>query len=106
MPQGPSADRRQSPRHPLATTVEMFHEPSRRAYPVRSVDISEGGMLLYLPVSVPVDLGQSVRLTVGSEPRPELHGLGLQPREATIVRVDRKGMLRVGYIPVGVRFDG
>ena len=106
MPQRPSADRRQSPRHPLATTVEMFHGTSQRANPARSVDISEVGMLLYVPVAVPVDLGQSIRVTIGSEPRPELHGLGLQPRDATIVRVDRKGMLRVGYIPVGVRFDG
>ena len=89
----------------MATTVQFYHGPSRREYPARSVDISHGGMLMYVPAGVPVARGQPIRLTIGSHGRPELAGLGNKPLDATIVRVDRKGMIELGHLPVGVRFS-
>jgi len=104
MERQPSTDRRQFPRHPLATTVNFYHGPTRREYPARSVDISHGGMLVYLPAAAPVAPGQTIRVTIGSHGRPELSELSNRPLQATVVRVDRRGMLALGHLPVGVRF--
>lgn len=98
------ADRRRHVRYPLTTMVQFYHGPSRRQFPARTVDISSGGVLMHVPASVPVTPGQPVRLTIGSHNRPEAAGLSDRPIDGTIVRVDRRGMLDVGHLPVGVRF--
>ena len=98
------SDRRQFTRYPMATTVEFFHGPSRRNYPARSVDVSRGGMLMFVPATTPVAPGQPIRVTLGGYSQPELHTLSNKPVEGTIVRVDRGGMLEAGHLPVGVRF--
>lgn len=85
-------------------TVQFYHGPSRREYPARSVNISFGGMLMYVPVGTPVAAGQPIRMTLGSHDRPEFAGLSERPLDATIVRVDRKKIVEVGHVPVGVRF--
>jgi len=99
-------ERRRHPRHPMATSVEFFHGPSRRSFPGRSVDLSAGGMLMYVPATTPVQPGQPIRLSMGSIDRPEFSGLGDGPIDATIVRVDRMPLLSKGHIAVGVRFAG
>jgi len=104
MPDRPSADRRQHVRYPMATTVEFFHGPSRRQFRARTVDISAGGVLMYVPAGAPVAPGHPIKLTIGSHSRPELAGLSSKPLDATIVRVDRHRMLLQGHLPVGVRF--
>ena len=99
----PSVDRRQYQRHPLSTTVAFYHGPSQREFPGRSVDISTGGMLMYVPAATPVQPGQPIRLTIGGG-RPEFAVSGDKPVDATIVRVDRHKLLSMGHIAVGVRF--
>jgi hypothetical protein len=36
--------------------------------------------------------------------RPELAGMGDKPISATIVRVDRSGLITTGQLTIGVRF--
>ena len=105
MTRSTSSDRRRHARHPLATTVQFYHGPSRRQFPARSVDISHGGMLMYVPASVPVTPGQAIQLTIGSHGRPELAELSNRPLNATVVRVDRRKLMDLGHLPVGVRFQ-
>jgi len=100
----PSADRRQHQRYPLATSVQFYHGPSQREFPGRCIDISHGGMLMYVPAKTPVQPGHPIRLSVGSVSRPEFAGLSETPLEATIVRVNRNALLAAGYVAVGVRF--
>ncbi|MCD4699669.1 MAG: PilZ domain-containing protein [Phycisphaerae bacterium] len=104
MVQQAPTERRKHSRHPLSITVQFYHGPSQREYPARSVDVSNGGMLMYVPVGTPVSPGQPIHVTLGSHNRPEFAGLSEQPVDGTIVRVDRKKMLDIGHIPVGVRF--
>ena len=85
-------------------TIQFYHGPTRREYPGRTVNISTGGMLMYVPVSVPVAPGHPIRVSLGSQARPEFSGLGGEPRDATIVRVERKEIASVGYLPVAVCF--
>jgi len=59
---------------------------------------------MYVPATTPVAPGHPVLLSIGSPGRPELAGLSNEPIEAIIVRVDRKGLLERGHLPVGVRF--
>ena len=104
MGQRPEAERRQHLRYPLATTVQFYHCPSHREFPARSVDVSAGGILLYVPAGTPVAPGQPVQLKLGSPSRPEFARLSDRPLDGTIVRVDRGKMLSVGHLPVGIRF--
>ncbi len=100
----PDTERRKHQRHPMATSVEFFHGPTRRSFPGRSVDLSTGGMLMSVPASTPVQPGQAIQVSVGSVNRPEFSGLNEKPLDATIVRVDRQPLLSKGQIAVGVRF--
>ena len=100
-----SADRRQHVRYPLATTVQFYHCPSRREFPARSIDMSAGGILLYVPAGTPVASGQPIQLKLGVHGRPEFAPLSDAPLDGTVVRVDRKRMLDMGHLPVGVRFS-
>ena len=104
MERSASANRRRYVRYPLATTVQFYHGPSRRAFPARTVDISSGGLLMHVPASTPVAPGQPIRLTLGNHEGCEAVGLDGGPIHATIVRVDRRGLLDQGHLPVGVRF--
>ncbi len=100
-----SADRRRSQRVPMAVAVQFFHGPTQREFPARSVDVSEGGMLMYVPAGAPVAAGQAVRVCVSAPTRPEFAGLAGKDITATIVHVDRQKMLVAGHLPVGIRFE-
>ena len=100
----PVKERRVSPRCKLAAGVQFFHGPSGRYLPGRCVDISSGGLLMYVPAAAPVQPGHAIRLTLGAIGLPELAGLAGAPMEGTIVRVDRRALLAEGHIAVGVRF--
>ena len=100
----PSRDRREHPRHPLATSVQFFHGPSQRDFPARCANISFGGMLMYVPAATPVQPGEPVRLSMGGIGRPEFARLAKGPLDATIVRVDRRALIQEGHIAIGVRF--
>lgn len=89
----------------MATMVEFYHCPSRRQFPARSVDISGGGILVYVPTGTPVSPGQPIQLKLGAASRPEFARLSEHPLDGTIVRVDRRKILSVGHLPVGIRFS-
>ena len=103
--QRPVGERRKHDRYPLAAAVQFYHLPSKREYAARSVDVSAGGLLMYVPVGTPVAPGQAIEVTMPLQDRPELASLAV-PIDATIVRVDRHKMVSLGCIPVGVSFSG
>ena len=97
-------DRRRHARHPLPTSVQFFHGMSQREFPGRCVDISQSGMMMYVPATTPVKSGDTLRLTLGNVGRPEFADLDHQPCEASVVRVDRKSILLTGHLGLGLRF--
>ena len=101
---GPPKERRVSPRYGATAGVRFFHEPSSRDFPARCVNLSTGGLLMYVPAAAPVRPGQTVRLTLGQVDLPELAGLSAARVEAQIVRVDRNALLAEGHLAVAVRF--
>jgi len=100
----PSVDRRQHARRPLAASVQFHHAPSKRDFPGRCVDVSEGGMLLYVPANTPIQAGHPIRLRMPKPPPAAGDDPTYEPVDATVVRVDRHGLLSMGHIAVGVKF--
>lgn len=60
---------------------------------------------MYVPASVPVQPGHPIQVRMEAIARPEYVGLGEQELPATIVRVDRKSLVSMGHLAVGVRFE-
>jgi c-di-GMP-binding flagellar brake protein YcgR len=100
----PATDRRQHARHPLATSVEFYHHASRKTIAGRCVDISAGGMMMYVPASTPVRPGQIIDVSMGMIPRPEFANLSDTTVSASVARVDRTSLLSLGHLAVGIRF--
>jgi hypothetical protein len=68
------------------------------------VDISQSGLLMYVPARTPVKAGDALELNMGSVSQPEYSALGANPVQATVVRVARETLLTTGQIAVGVKF--
>lgn len=98
-----STERREHKRHPLATSIQFYHGPTQREFPGRCVNVSSSGMLMYVPPNLPVQVGHPIRLSADSVRRPEFAGLGGEPVDATVTRVDR-GQYIGGQLGVAVRF--
>jgi len=97
-----SNERRQYARYPMSTSLQFHHGPSKREIPARTVDVSESGMLMYVPATTPVRAGQAVYVNLADIGGRQVTGVG--PVQATIVRVDRAEMTSKGYLGIGVRF--
>jgi c-di-GMP-binding flagellar brake protein YcgR len=100
----PTVDRRQHVRQPLALSVRFEHLPSRREFKARCVDISRGGLLLYVPATVPVQVGHPIRLALKGMKKPEFEDLSDKTFEAHVVHVDRHTLIPMGHLAIGVRF--
>ena len=95
-------ERRLHARYPMSTSLQFHHGPSKREVPARAIDVSESGMLMYVPAITPVMAGQAVYVNLaGVRGRPTT---GAKPVQATIVRVDRADMTSKGYLGIGIRF--
>jgi len=86
----------------MSTSLQFHHGPSKREVPARAVDVSESGMLMYVPAITPVRAGQAVYVNLTSIGGRRAAGTG--PVQATIVRVDRAEMTSKGYLGIGIRF--
>jgi c-di-GMP-binding flagellar brake protein YcgR len=100
----PAADRRQFPRRPLAIGVRFHHEPTGRDFPARCIDISAGGMLMYVPATTPVLPGQQIRIDLTGVTGPDTAALASPDTPAEVVRVDRRKLIPLGRIAIGVKF--
>ena len=105
MSPSPAIERRKHQRCPLPARVRFHHSPSRRDWPGRCVDISHGGMLMYVPATVPVQPGHPIQVKMDAIGRPEYAALDGKDVPATVVRVDRHALVSMGHVAVGVRFE-
>ena len=109
----PSTDRRHYKRVAMSALVRLHHAASDREYPARSIDVSDGGMLICAPATAPLGLGHRISIGTaspgdGTAPgafEVDLPHLAAQPVNGTIVRVDRGKLLSTGQVVVGVKFD-
>lgn len=105
----PSAERRQHRRIPRVVNVEIEHPIAGCNIPARTLDISDGGMLISVPPSAPVASGQAVSIRASQDSLPRLPKASdpssRETLEATIVRVDRNALLANGQLQVGIRLE-
>lgn len=59
---------------------------------------------MYVPPNTPVQVGHPIRFSAASVSRPEFAGLGGEPVDGTITRVDRGQYVSNGQLGVAVRF--
>ena len=97
-------ERRAHKRFTQAAAVQFHHDLSGRDFPGRCVDVSQGGLQMYVPPAAPVQPGQAVRLALSGITEPALAALGGKPLDATIVRVDRQCLTQKGQLAISVKF--
>ncbi|MCE5277961.1 MAG: PilZ domain-containing protein [Planctomycetaceae bacterium] len=96
-------ERRVHRRYPLAAGVSFVHAPSQRRFPARCVDISRGGLQVYVPAAAPLKAGQPIRLDL-PKVEGDLEELDQRCVDCTVIRIDRTTLLDKGYISVGLQF--
>ncbi len=91
-------ERRKHPRFSCDLPVEYWQIENPKGHPGRTVDISEGGLLLY--ISEEIKIGQNLRVKLFFD-----SGLGLKTIEAQVQVVWKDFRLeKEGYYRIGVRF--
>ncbi len=105
----PSAERRQHRRIPRVVNVEIEHPAAGCNIPARTLDISDGGMLVSVPPTAPVTEGQPVSIRASQNALPRLpknsDPSSRETLDATIVRVDRNALLASGQLQVGIKLE-
>ena len=99
-------DRRKHQRQPLAIPVQFHHDPTGKDLPGRCVDISQGGMRMYVPANTPVKSGQEILICLGDISAQGLAQLSKQRLAARVVHVNRYTLISTGQLAVGVEFVG
>lgn len=92
-------ERRRHPRQASAASLTLRHAASQREYPGRCVDVSSGGVLAAVPLTMPVRVAHEVE--VGSlDPQ----ALPQPVQRAVVVRVERERLLSQGQLAVALQF--
>ena len=107
----PLAERRSHPRLAVFGGVRFQHPASRREIAGRLVDLSRGGLRMYVPPDAPLRAGQTIRLLDlpgrqhVCEGPSEASEDPLAPLDAVVIRVDRSALARDGKVAIAARFD-
>ena len=99
------SDRRKHPRQVLAAPISFHHQATGKDLPGRCVDISDGGLRMYVPANTPVKPGQSILISLVRSENKVLGPLGDQPLPGKVVHVNRYTLISTGQLAVGVAFD-
>jgi c-di-GMP-binding flagellar brake protein YcgR len=64
-------ERRRHPRFPVGLPIEYWQIHKSKSRPARTIDVSEGGLLIHL--SEQLEIGQKLRLNLFSDSGPDLN---------------------------------
>ncbi len=92
-------ERRRHPRQASQASLTLHHAASQRDFPARCLDVSDGGLLAAVPLTMPVRVAQEVEVSA-FDPQ----ALGEPARRAVVVRVERDRLLRQGQLAVALNF--
>jgi hypothetical protein len=99
-------EQRKAGRTNLAWPVSVWVPEANRFFNGRSCNISKGGVLIRLPITVPIRPGHAVELNfprTASLAREK--GQFARIRSGKVIRVDRNSVLKDAEIGIGVAFD-
>ena len=99
-------EQRKDSRSSVSWPVSVWMPQANRFFNGRSCNISRTGVFVTLPVTAPVQQGNTVELNF---PRTEAlakeKGQFARIKSGKIVRVDRKNLLQKAEIGIGIAFD-
>ena len=99
-------EQRKASRTNLAWPVSVWVPEANRFFNGRSCNISKDGVLIRLPMTVPVRAGHTVELNF-----PRTTALAVEKgqfariRSGKVVRIDRNSLLKDAEIGIGVAFE-
>jgi hypothetical protein len=104
------AERRESVRTATQGRAMFYHPSSGRELPGRTINVSRGGLWMYVPPHAPLRRGQEIQflelpeMAGGRADEQAASASRARPLPATILRVDRATLVSAGRISVAVRF--
>lgn len=98
-------DQRRSPRTPVSWPVSVWHPKAARFFNGRSINISQEGVLVRMPLQAPVHEGQDLEINFPrSEALGREKGCFARIKNARIVRIDRSEALDSATVNIGMEF--
>jgi len=96
-------ERRRHPRFPLDLPIEYWQTEKFKSRPGRTIDVSEGGLLLHL--AEPLEIGQVVGLTIFITFGPDLNSIEALVQVEVVwkdIHLGKEGHYRVGVKIVAI----
>ena len=98
-------EQRRARRSEVAWPVSLWHPKAVRFFNGRSMNVSSSGVLVTLPLKIPLSEGQEVELNFPrSEPLARDKGGFARIKTAKVVRIDRTDALSSAAVKVGLAF--
>lgn len=98
-------EQRKAVRSPVAWPVSLWHPKATRFFNGRSVDVSNTGVMVQMPIQTPLQEGQTVELNFPrSKPLAKRKGSFARIKNALVVRIDRSNTLGSATLNVGFAF--
>jgi hypothetical protein len=85
--------------------LRFHHVLSDRDFPARTVDVSDGGLLMQIPATAPLQEGHVLRFPVGEQGLADVTRDDGATMEAKVIRVEHNQLLQTGKLSVGVEFE-
>ena len=100
-----ASEQRNTKRARVNWPISIWHPKASRFFTGRSVDISRGGVLITLPMKVPVREGQNLEINFPrNEALAKEKGRFARIKTAKVVRVDRSEAIISTNVKVGLEF--
>ncbi len=101
-------ERRIHPRYRIDWPISLSQRRRGRLYSGRGHNLSQGGALVALPMSIPLKPGQELEMKLHPRVKSESVHTSEQPKEvrkAQVVRVERASSFLDGLQLVGLKFE-
>ena len=104
----PKFENRRANRFEVDCSLRFSHLPSSKTLRSRCLNISESGVLLLIPMHIPVIEGQNVEIHFSNNALNQILNAGINSPgntfQATVTRIDRQALLEEAGIRVGLEF--
>ena len=101
-------ENRRADRFEVECSLKFSHLPSSKTLRGRCINISEIGILMLIPMHVPVIEGQKVEISFSNNAMTQIIDAGMQSPGnnlmAYVTRIDRQALLEEAGIRVGLEF--
>ena len=98
-------EQRTAKRSSVNWPVSVWHAKAAQFFNGRSVDVSRAGVLITIPMKVPIHEGQNLEINFPrTEQLARQKGRFARVKNARVVRIDRSDALRSANVKVGLSF--